>query len=149
MDAKTFSVVAGVAGFGGAWNADSKTHNVWLAGLYSGNVEVYSGKTDSRVATVSLGFCPVGSWVDTRHRYAWVSAQCGSDHDPVWAIDADTYAVVAGPIDTPGVMNQTVVNSVTGRFYVDKDGTTNYEVDPDKSFAVKKTSFGIAYNVDI
>jgi hypothetical protein len=147
IDGKTFSIVARVNGFGGALKVDSKTHNVWLAGLYAGNVEVYSGLTDSPVTTVSLGYCPVGSWVDSQRRYAWVSAQCGSGSDPVWAINADTYAVVAGPIGTHGVMGQTTVNSRTGRFYVNNT-SGNYEVDPSKNFALTPTSFGVAFNVD-
>jgi hypothetical protein len=147
INGKTFSVVAHVKGFGGALNVDSKTHNVWLAGLYAGNVEVYSGLTHSPVTTVSLGYCPVGSWVDAKRRYAWVSAQCGSGSDPVWAIDASTYAVVAGPIHTGGVMGPTTVNPATGRFYV-SNTSGSYEIDPGNKFAITPTSFGVAFNVD-
>jgi hypothetical protein len=147
VDGKTFSAVAHVRGFGGADNADSKTHNVWLAGLYSGKVQVYSGLKRSSIANVSLGYCPVGSWVDEKRRYAWVSAQCGGGSDPVWAIGADTYKIVAGPIHTGGVMGETTVNRVTGRFYVN-NSSGNYEIDPSKSFSMTPTSFGIAYNVD-
>jgi hypothetical protein len=147
IDGKSFSIVARVNGFGGALKVDSKTHNVWLAGLYAGNVEVYSGLTDSPVTTVSLGYCPVGSWVDAQRRYAWVSAQCGGGSDPVWAIDADTYAVVAGPIHTGGVMGQTTLNTATGRFYVNSTAGS-YEVDPRKNFTLTPTSFGVAFNAD-
>ena len=49
------SILATVNGFGGANNVDWKTHNVWLPGLYRGDVEVYSGSTLSKVRTVSLG----------------------------------------------------------------------------------------------
>jgi hypothetical protein len=66
----SFSIVATVTGFGGANNADSKTHNVWLPGLYGGNVEVYSGRTLSEVTTVSLSDCPITSRVDGSRRYA-------------------------------------------------------------------------------
>jgi DNA-binding beta-propeller fold protein YncE len=147
IDGKNFSVVARVNGFGGALSVDSKTHNVWLAGLHSGSVEVYSGLTDSAVTTVSLGYCPVASWVDPNRRHAWVSAQCGAGSDPVWAIDADTYKIIAGPIHTHGIMGTTTVNSATGRFYVNNT-SGNYEVNPDKKFALTRTSFGIAFNVD-
>lgn len=147
VDGKTFSVIDTVSGFGGANNVDSKTHNVWLAGLYSGEVEVYSGLTHSPVSTVSLGYCPIGSWVDARRRYAWVSAQCGSGSDPVWAINADTYAVIAGPIHTGGVMNPiTPANPITGRLYINNSSGT-FEINP-HSFEVSPTSFGVVLNFD-
>lgn len=147
VDAKTFSVIDSVSGFGGANNVDSSTHNVWLAGLYSGEVEAYSGRTHSQVATISLGYCPIGSWVDPKRRYAWVSAQCGSGSDPVWAINADTYAVIAGPIHTGGVMNPiTPANPITGRLYINNSSGT-FEINP-HTFAVSPTSFGVVLNFD-
>ncbi len=147
VDGDTFSIIGEVHGFGGANNVDSKTDNVWLPGLYSGKVKVYSGLKHSSITAVSLGYCPVGSWVDAKRRYAWISAQCGSGSDPVWAIDADTYDIVAGPIGTGGVMGQTTVNPVTGRFYVN-NSSGSYEINPSKDFAITPTSFGVAFNVD-
>ncbi|MGB8909987.1 MAG: hypothetical protein WCC84_14675 [Candidatus Cybelea sp.] len=139
----SFSIVATVTGFGGANNVDSKTHNIWLPGLYGGDVDVYSGVTESSVATVSLSACPVTSWVDGKRRYAWVAAQCGADNDPVWAINADTYTVVAGPIGSGGVMGGiSVLNPVTGKYYFD-NSVGNFEVNPLKSFALTPTSFGL------
>ncbi|MBV8067841.1 MAG: hypothetical protein JO113_07680 [Candidatus Eremiobacteraeota bacterium] len=147
VDGKTFSVVDSVSGFGGANNVDATTHNVWLAGLKAGNVEVYSGLMHSAITTVSLHFCPIGSWVDSTHRYAWVSAQCGGGSDPVWAINADNYKIVAGPIRTGGVMNPiTPVNPVTGRLYGNNSRKT-FEVNP-HTFHLSRTSFGVVYNVD-
>jgi DNA-binding beta-propeller fold protein YncE len=147
VDGSSFSVVAIVRGFGGANNVDPTTHNVWLPGLYGGNVEVYSGITNSAVTTVSLGACPVGSWIDGKRRYAWVAAQCGNDHDPVWAINADTYAIAAGPIRTPGVMGPAIVNPVTGKFYVNKNSGGDFEINP-VTFKASPTSFGVALGVD-
>lgn len=147
VDGNTFSISGEIAGFGGAYNVDAKTDNVWLPGLYSGEVKVVSGQKHSSIATVSLGYCPVASWVDARHRYAWIAAQCGSGSDPVWAIDADTAKVVAGPIHTGGVMGDTTVNPVTGRFYVN-NSSGSYEINPSKGFALAPTSFGVAFNVD-
>lgn len=147
VDGSSFSVVAIVRGFGGANNVDTKTHNAWLPGLYAGDVEVYSGITNSTVRTVSLAACPVGSWIDGKRRYAWVAAQCGNNHDPVWAINADAYAIVAGPIRTPGVMGPTIVNPVTGKFYINKNGGGNFEINPDR-FTVSATSFGVVLGVD-
>ncbi|MBV8197783.1 MAG: hypothetical protein JO263_06595 [Candidatus Eremiobacteraeota bacterium] len=147
VDGKTLAVLATVKGFGGANNADSLTHDVWLPGLYSGKVDVYSGRSLSSVAKVSLGYCPIGSWIDSKRRHAWVAAQCGGGSDPVWAIDADTYKVIAGPIHTGGVMSpMTPVNPVTGRLY-GSNSRKNFEIDP-KTFRLKRISFGVVLNVD-
>lgn len=147
VDGQTFSVAATVSGFGGANNVDSTTHNVWLAGLYAGNVEVYSGLSHSPLMTISLGFCPIGSWIDAKRRYAWVSAQCGAGSDPVWAINADTYAIVAGPIHTGGVLSPiTPVDPVTGKLY-GTNSSGNFEINP-HTFAVHHTAFGAVYNVN-
>ncbi len=144
----SLSILATVDGFGGANNVDSKTHNVWLPGLYAGNVEVYSGSTLSKVKRVSLSDCPITSWVDRVRRYAWVAAQCGAGNDPVWAINADTYAIVAGPIGSGGVMGGiSVLNPATGKYYFD-DSAGNFEIDPLASFALSPTSFGIALGVN-
>ncbi|MFZ0031897.1 MAG: hypothetical protein WAK84_08490 [Candidatus Cybelea sp.] len=144
----SFSIAARVTGFGGANNVDSKTHNVWLPGLYGGDVDVYSGVTDSSVARVSLSDCPVTSWIDGRRRYAWVAAQCGADNDPVWAINADTYKVVAGPIGSGGVMGGiSVLNPVTGKYYFD-NSVGNFEVNPLRSFTLSPTSFGLVLGVN-
>ena len=146
VDGSSFSIVATVDGFGGAYNVDYKTHNVWLPGLYGGDVDVYSGKEDQKIKTVALRDCPVSSWVDGNRRHAWVAAQCGAGNDPVWAIDADTYKVVAGPIGTRGVMGPTILNPATGKFYVN-NSSGNFVVNP-VTFTVSATSFGIALGVD-
>lgn len=144
----SFSIAASVKGFGGANNVDYKTHNIWLPGLYGGDVKVYSGDTLSGVTTVSLSDCPITSWVDGKRRYAWVAAQCGSYNDPVWAINADTYTVVAGPIGSGGVMGGiSVLNPVTGKYYFD-DSAGNFEVNPLASFALSPTSFGLVLGVN-
>lgn len=128
-------------GVGGANNVDYKTHDLWLPALYSGNVKVYSGRTFAPLKTVRLGDCPVGSWIDAKDRSVWISAQCGSGDDPVWAVNADTYAVLDGPVGTHGVMGPSFVDPVTGRFYVSSTGAS-LEIEP-KTFAVKSTSFGV------
>ena len=109
-------------------------------------MDVYSGEKDQKIKTVSLRDCPVSSWVDGNRRHAWVAAQCGAGNDPVWAIDADTYAVVAGPIGTGGVMGPTILNPATGKFYVN-NSSGNFVVNP-VTFKVSATSFGIALGVD-
>jgi hypothetical protein len=146
VDGSSFSIVATVNGFGGAYNVDYKTHNVWLPGLYGADAQVYSGITDRKVTNVSLGGCPVSGWVDGKRRHAWVAAQCGSGDDPVWAVNADTYTVVAGPIGSGGVMGPTVLNPATGKFYVN-NSSGNFEIDP-VTFTLRATSFGQALGVD-
>ncbi len=146
VDGSSFSIVATVNGFGGAYNVDYATHNVWLPGLYGADAEVYSGIADRKVTIVSLGGCPVSAWVDGKRRHAWVAAQCGSDDDPVWAVNADTYTVVAGPIGTGGVMGLTILNPATGKFYVN-NSAGNLEINP-ITFKVNGTSFGVALGVD-
>jgi DNA-binding beta-propeller fold protein YncE len=146
LNATSLSAVAAVSGFGGNRNVDPKTHYAWLPGLYAGNVEVYSGNTLSAVTTISLGACPTDSWIDPSHRRAWIVAQCGANNDPVWAINADSHAIIAGPIGTGGVMGSTVVNPDTGKFYV-SNSVGNFEVNP-TTFALRSTSFGTALVAD-
>jgi hypothetical protein len=146
IDGSALVAVTTIAGFGGAHNVDTATRNFWLPGLYAGNVEVFSGRTDGGVATVNLSACPTDSWIDATRRYAWISAQCGSGNDPVWAVDADKYKKVSGRIGTGGVMGATVVNPVTGKFYVNNT-SGSYEIAPG-SFTISPTSFGIAYAVN-
>jgi len=112
-------------------------------------VAVYSGTTVSILKKVPLSdyACPIGSSVDGPRRYVWVSAQCGGGYDPVWVVNADSYAIVAGPITTLGVMGQlNIVNPVTGKYYVEKVGYT-YEINP-RTFKASTTSFGIVFGVD-
>jgi hypothetical protein len=146
VDGATLSVVSTISGFGGAHNVDAKTRNFWLPGLYAGNVAVYSGRTGANIATVQLSACPTDSWIDATRRYAWISAQCGSGNDPVWAVNADTYKKASGRIGTGGVMGATVVNPVTGKFYVNNT-SGNYVIAPG-TFTITATSFGIAYAVN-
>lgn len=146
VNGSTFSIITTVSGFGGANNVDSKTHNVWLAGLYAGDVEVFSGVTLKPVATVSLGYCPVSSSVDSSRRHAWIAAQCGGGNDPVWAVNADTYGVVAGPIGTGGIMSLTVLNPASGKVYIENE-SGNFEVNP-VTFAISPTSFGVVLGAD-
>src|SRR5581483_9862881 len=146
VDGSSFSVATTIAGIGGAHNVDLKTRNFWLPGLYSGSVSVFSGRSDSQIATVGLSNCPTDSWIDSTRRYAWIAAQCGHGSDPVWAVNADTYKRVSGKIRTGGVMGVTVVNPATGKFYVNNT-SGNYEIAPG-SFALSPTSFGVAYAAD-
>lgn len=146
VNGSLFSIMTTINGFGGANNVDSKTHNLWLPGLYGGDVGVYSGVTESQLATVSLGGCPDSSVVDSARRYAWVAAQCGGGNDPVFAVNADTNAIVAGPIGTGGVMGPITLNPVNGKLYVLNSAGT-FEINP-TTFALSATSFGVVLGGD-
>jgi hypothetical protein len=98
------------------------------------------------VTSIYVGDCPMGVNVDAPHRLAWVSAQCGSDNDPDWAIEADTYAMVCGPIGSGGVQGATMVNPATGRFYLAPGGVSK-ELNP-SSCALTDTSFGTVIGVN-
>jgi DNA-binding beta-propeller fold protein YncE len=93
---------------------------------------VVTGSTFSIITTASLGYCPVSSSVDSSRRYAWIAVQCGAGNDPVWAIDTDTYAVVAGPIGTGGIMSLAIVNPESGKLYV-TSLSGDFVVDPSPS----------------
>jgi hypothetical protein len=146
VDGSTFKIITTIKGFGGAHNVDSKTHRFWLPGLSAGNVKVYSGRTNSAITTVTLSACPTDSWIDATHRTAWIAAQCGNGNDPVWAVNAGTYEKVSGKIGTGGNMGATVVNPVTGKFYLN-NSSGNFEIAPG-TFAMSQTAFGIAYAVN-
>ena len=107
---------------------------------------VYSRVTESQLATVSLGGCPDSSVVDSVRRYAWVAAQCGGGNDPVFAVNADTDAIVAGPIGTGGVMGPITLNPVNGKLYV-LNSVGTFEVNP-TTFALSATSFGVVLGGD-
>src|SRR5262249_54852763 len=54
--------------------------------------------------------------------------------------DADTFAQIAGPISTGGIMGFTIVNPDTGKLYLTASGVSQ-EVNPN-TFAVTPTGFG-------
>lgn len=98
------------------------------------------------VTTLSLGYIPIAATVDATRRVTWVAAQGGGGNDPVWAINADTFGVISGPIGTGGVVgNQLVVNPVTGRLYLNSSGFK--EVDPN-TFVVSSETFGSVQGVN-
>lgn len=137
VDGDTFSQVG--VGTGGSVAVDVVNNNYWSAGVYSGTATVWDSN-DVAVMNISLGFCPTGVDVDAPHRRAWAVAQCGSFNDPVWAIDSDTYALIAGPIGSGGVMGQTMVNPATDRFYLNSGGSKR--VNP-FTFALTANAFGV------
>jgi hypothetical protein len=73
----------------------------------------------------------------------WASAQCGAFHDPIFAIDANTFAITAGPIDSGGVMGPIIANSANGRLYF-SDADNN--VYPQISKRINPTTFAVTNN---
>jgi hypothetical protein len=141
IDGASFSLITVGVGSGPA--VDTVTNNYWAAGVFGGNAIVYSGSSNAQIQSVSLGFCPVNVAADPLRRRMWVGAQCGGGNDPVWAIDADRFLVVAGPIGSGGVMGPIVVNTATGVAYLRPSGISE-RLDP-SSFALTKNSFGVVY----
>ncbi len=138
----TYSVLATVNGSG--TSVDLKNDNYWAGYGYPGSVAIYSGSSNTQIGTVTTGYCPDEVVFNGKSRVMWVGAQCGGGNDPVFAVDADTFAIIKGPIGSGGVMSTIAVNPVTGRLYV-LAGTggvyTSEEVNP-KTYAVTPTSFG-------
>jgi len=77
----------------------------------------------------TVDFCPGETTFDCNMRRIWAAAQCGAQNDPVFVFDADTFALIAGPIGTGGVMGPIVANPFTGKLYVTASGVSK-EVNP-------------------
>jgi len=126
-------------------SVDLKNDNFWTTNLYGGQVLTYSS-ANTQIFANSVGYCPIETTFDCKLRRMWAGAQCGPGDDPVFVFDADTFALIAGPISTGGVMGETLANPVTGKLYVTASGVSK-EVDP-TTFAVTTTGFGIVEAID-
>ena len=125
-------------------SVDNKVSRYWTTTIYGGSVIARDGRTDGVVTTVSLGYCPIISTYDFFKNRVWVGAQCGADNDPVFAIDADTFQIVAGPIGSGHVMGNIIANGANGVLYLtatEPTGTFSERVDP-TTFAVTSNTFG-------
>ena len=90
--------------------------------------------------TVPLSDCPINTTYDFFKNRLWAGAQCGGGNDPVFAIDANTFHVIAGPIGSGGVMGNIIANGKNGRLYLTASGVSE-RVNP-KTFAITSNSFG-------
>ena len=144
VDGASFSQSA-VGAVGDGLDVDSTNNNFWLAGLYAGTATVWNSN-NAQLTTIALTDCPTGVNVDAPHRRVWISAQCGGGNDALWAVNADTYAVIAGPIGSGGVQGNTQVNPATGRFYIDPSGVSKRINLP--STAVTVNEFGTVLGVN-
>ncbi len=144
IDGQALSVITSVFGSGAA--VDTKTDNYWAAGVYSGSAMVYSGSTNSEIRNVPLGGCPGQVAFDCKVRRVWAAAQCGGGNDPLYAVNADTFAVVAGPIGSGGVQGPIIANPSSGALFIAPGGVSK-RVDG-KTFAVTNNGFGQVVAVD-
>ena len=140
VDGTTFT--GSDVGTGSTVSVDIKNDNYWTATVYAGSAIVRKGSDNSTVATVNTGDCPVNTTFDCKARRVWVGAQCGGGNDPLFAVNADNFHIISGPIGTGGVVGETVVNPATGRLYVTLwHSGGSKRVDP-KTFAVTTNAFG-------
>jgi len=137
VDGATYTVTQIGTGSGAA--VDIAGNRVWTAGVYDASIHVYDGVTNALLTTVNLGNCPIYTAVDSSRRRVWVSGQCGGGNDPVWVVNADTYAVLQGPIGSGGILGKVVVNGATGHTYINP-GNTPKRINA-ASFAVTTTAF--------
>jgi hypothetical protein len=138
IDGTTFAATNVGAGSGAS--VDVNTNRYWAANVYGGAALVRNGNTNQLLATIPLGFCPIDTTYDSNRNRVWVGAQCGALNDPVFAIDAATFNVVAGPIGSGGVMGPVIANGATGRIYLTASGISE-RVDP-TTFVVTTNAFG-------
>ena len=146
INGATFNVVTTINPSAGV-SSDVKTDNFWTGTLTGGNIVVYSGDSNTQISSTSVGSCPAAVSFDCSKRHMWVSSQCGSGNDPVWAFDANKLALIKGPI-TPGgtILQPPVVSPNTGKLYVTSGGVSR-EISPG-TFAVTNTTFGTVLAVD-
>ena len=146
VDGVSFAITD--VGYGNGTSVDNKTNRYWSTTIYQDNVIVRDGTTNSVVTTVPIpgGVCPIQSNYDFFKNRIWASAQCGALHDPIFAINAKTFGITAGPIDSGGIMGPIIANGANGRLYLtDQDGGIgpyiSKRVDP-TTFAVTVNAFG-------
>ena len=137
----------GVAGDGSGASVDNKTGNYWAAAVYGQVGIVRAGIDNLEVARVPASHgCPVVTVVDNKARRVWLANQCGGGSDPVYAFNADNFAMIAGPIRTGGVLGVAVVNPATGVLYIGPSGASK-KINP-KTFEVTDNAFGVVQAVD-
>ena len=138
IDGVTFATTD--VGSGSGANVDLKTDRYWAATVFGGGVVVRAGTTNNTVATVPLSDCPIDTTYDFKKNRVWAGAQCGGGNDPVFAINANTFHVIAGPIGSGGVMGPIIANGANGRLYLTASGVSK-RVNP-TTFAVTSNAFG-------
>lgn len=145
------SFVTTDVGYGDGTSVDNKTNRYWSTTIYQDSVIVRDGRTDGVITTIPIpgGVCPIQSNYDFKDNRMWVSAQCGGGNDPIFAVNAKTFVITAGPIDSGGVMGPIIANGVNGRLYftTTNGSTVSKRVDP-TTFAVTLNAFGEVKAID-
>jgi len=139
IDGRTLTVLTTLSNSNGV-NWDVKNDNFWTGDFTNGQVVTYAGDTNTQISANTVGFCPGETAFDCFDRRFWVGAQCGAGNDPVFVYDADTFALIAGPIATGGTMGPIVVNPLNGKLHVQSGGVSK-EINPN-TFAVTTTALG-------
>jgi hypothetical protein len=145
VDGKTLTVVTTISNSNGV-NVDIMNDNFWTGNVTGGQVLTYSGSTNTQISANTVGFCPGETAFDCKNGRFWVGAQCGAGNDPVFVFNADTFALIAGPIATGGTMGPIVVNPLNGKLHVQSGGVSK-EVNP-TTFAVTPTALGTVLAAD-
>jgi hypothetical protein len=150
IDGVSFAITD--VGYGDGTSADNRTNRYWSTTIYQDIVIVRDGTTNGLVTTIPIpgGVCPIQSNYDFFKNRVWVIAQCGALHDPIFAINAQTFGITAGPIDSGGVAGGLIIaNAANGRLYFTTTNgvTVSKRVDP-TTFAVTSNAFGEVMAID-
>ena len=124
-------------------DVDVTNNNYWSGGCYSDNVTAWNS-ANTALSSPSTGCgCACFTSVDATHRRVWVGAQCC---DSIYVFNADTYALVAGPISPNGVGGTVLANPATGRAYFTSSAGSQ-RVNP-STFAVTANTFSSVFSVN-
>jgi DNA-binding beta-propeller fold protein YncE len=145
IDGVTFAKTE--VGIGHGPSVDNKTNRYWAASLDENSVIVRDGTTNEIIATVAIpgGVCPIRTNYDFLNNRVWTSARCSGGNDPIFAIDARSFEIIAGtPIYSGGKVAGIISNGANGRVYfADQEGDSviSKRIDP-TTFAVTVNAFG-------
>jgi len=146
IDGVTFAKAE--VGIGDGPSVDNKTQRYWAASFDESSVIVRDGTTNGIIATVPIpgGLCPRQTNYDFFNNRVWTTAKCSDGNDPIFAIDATSFEIIAGtPISSGGDIQGIVSNGANGRIYfADQEGGSliSKRIDP-TTFAVTLNAFGI------
>ena len=145
IDGVTFAKAE--VGIGHGPSVDNKTNRYWAATVDENSVIVRDGTTNEIIATVAIpgGVCPIRTNYDFLNNRVWTSARCSGGNDPIFAIDARSFEIIAGtPIYSGGEAGGIISNGANGRVYFtarEGDSLISKRVDP-TTFAVTLNAFG-------
>lgn len=123
-------------------DVDVTNNNYWSGGTYSFNVTVWNSANTALTSPSTGGACTFSLSVDAPHRRVWTAGQCT---DSIYCFNADTYALVNGPISPGGVEGSIMVNPVTGRAYFNASSVAKRV---SSTFVVTATAFGTVIGVN-